>query len=950
MKVTPFQIRNLLFCGASTLALVAFPASAVAQDAAVAAAPGEETGAAAQPNPTGETPAAEAQEDENVVVVTGFRSSIASALNVKRNESGVVDAIVAEDIAEFPDLNLAESLQRIPGVAITRVQGEGRGVSVRGLGSEYTRVRLNGMEAITTSSGTANSGGTNRGRGFDFNIFASDLFSALIVRKTASADVEEGSLGATIDLRTARPFDFSGSRLVVSAQGSYNDLARDVQPRLAGLFSERFADGRIGVLVSAAYERRHLLEEGANITRWAPNNSNGGFSTASTLPGFSGTAVNTPNAFFAPRIPSYVSYDVENERLGLTGSIQFEPFEDTVISLDGLYSRLDGTRREAQIQALGLSRPGTGKPNTIITGGVVDADGNLITAQMDNVDVRTQSAYDELDTEFVQYTASVDSHLSDTLRVGGLLGYADSQFTSPVSTIITFDRVDADGFSYDFSQSRMPTINFGFDTANPANWAHINGISEVRIRPSSVRNQFTTGQVFGEWEISDALTFKTGADWRRFQYAGTDERRNAGELVTQTLTAAQVAQYSQLFGGFTGNTGLGTNATRTWVRPNLEAFARDFNIYCDCGIYELGSVENSAARGGNDNVRENTIGVYGQLDFRFNIGGIGFRGDVGGRWFRSNQRSSGYAVRGSTVELQTVERSYEMFLPAANLAADLTENLVARISAAQTISRPSLASLTPGGNVSVQGANRTVSSGNPFLDPTESNNLDLSLEWYPERGSVVALGFFYKDISTFVQTLRRNAVYSTLGLSNDLLIGTGATPDMEFQVTQPVNSEGGILSGFEINVQQSLDFLPGPLRNLGILANYTYVDSDIEYLTSPTPGQPTVRATLVGLSKHAANATLFYEDSRFSLRGSVAYRSGYLTQVPGSDSNTVHGTNGTINVDAQMSYNITDQLRLSVEALNLTDQYNDLYVGDSNRLNVYTHTGRQFLIGIRYSM
>ena len=215
---------------------------------------------------------------------------------------------------------------------------------------------------------------------------------------------------------------------------------------------------------------------------------------------------------------------------------------------------------------------------------------------------------------------------------------------------------------------------------------------------------------------------------------------------------------------------------------------------------------------------------------------------------------------------------------------------------------------------------------------------------------MLAVGFFYKDINTFVQTLRREAVYSSLGLPPELLIGTGATVDEVFQVTQPVNSEGGILSGFEINLQKSLDFLPGFLSHLGVLANYTYVNSDIEYLTSTVPGAPTVRATLVGLSQHAANGTLFYEDSRFSLRGSVAYRSGYLTQVPGSNGNSVHGTNGTVNVDMQMSYNITDRLRFSIEALNLTDQYNDLYVGDTNRLNVYTHTGRQFIVGLRYSM
>jgi iron complex outermembrane receptor protein len=945
MKANPFQIRDFLLCGASALALGALPTAASAQQTP---APAPSAATAASEDAGSGQPGAAPQAEEEAIVVTGFRASIASAINLKRHESGVVDAIVAEDIAEFPDLNLAESLQRIPGVAITRVQGEGRGVSVRGLGSEYTRVRLNGMEAITTSSGTANSGGTNRGRGFDFNIFASDLFSQLIVRKTASADVEEGSLGATVDLRTARPFDFTGSRLVVSAQASYNDLARDVTPRLSALASHRFADGRIGVLISAAYEQRHLLEEGANITRWSTNNSNGGFNAASTLPGFPGAAINTPNAFFHPRIPSYVSYDVRNERLGLTGSIQFEPVDGTTITLDALYARLNGIRREAQIQALGLSRTGAGKPQTVIRSGTIDANGNLVTALMDNVDVRTQSAYDELNTQFTQFTGSLDHRFSDSLRIGALAGYADSQFDSPVSTIITFDRIDADNFSYDFSQSRMPVINFGFDAANPANWSHLNGTSEVRIRPSSVRNQFTTGQVFGEWEVNSNLTFKAGADWRRFQYQGTDRRRTS-ETVTQTLTAAQVAQYSVLFPGLVGNP-VGTGATTSWVRPDLEAFARDFNIYCNCGIYALGDIANSAARAGNDNVRENTIGVYGQADFNFDLGGVALRGDLGVRWFRSDQRSTGYAVVGTGVEQVTVERSYDMFLPSANLAVDLTHSLVARISAAQTIARPSLGSLVPGGNVSVQGSNRNITSGNPFLRPTKSNNVDLSLEWYPQRGSVLAVGFFYKDINTFVQTLRRGVVFRDTGLPAELLTGTGATVDEVFQVSQPVNTAGGELTGFEINLQQSLDFLPGPLSHLGILANYTYVNSDIEYLTSPTPGDPTVRATLVGLSHHAANATLFYEDERFSLRGSVAYRSGYLTQVPGSDGNEVHGANGTINVDMQMSYNITDQIRFSIEALNLTDQYNDLYVGFSNRLNVYTHTGRQFLVGLRYSM
>ncbi|MEA5668242.1 TonB-dependent receptor plug domain-containing protein, partial [Stenotrophomonas sp. MH1] len=146
----------------------------------------------------------------DAVTVTGYRASVEKALDIKRGETGMVDAIVAEDIGKFPDSNLAESLQRIPGVVITRDGGEGRNISVRGLGPDFTRVRINGLEALSTVGSSDGQGGTNRGRGFDFNVFASDLFSQLIARKTASADVEEGSLGATVDLRTARPFDYDG--------------------------------------------------------------------------------------------------------------------------------------------------------------------------------------------------------------------------------------------------------------------------------------------------------------------------------------------------------------------------------------------------------------------------------------------------------------------------------------------------------------------------------------------------------------------------------------------------------------------------------------------------------------------------------------------------------------------------------------------------------------------
>jgi TonB-dependent receptor len=902
---------------------------------------------------TAAPPAQASSESSEVeeVVVTGFRASLASAINVKRNASGVVDAIKAEDIAQFPDLNLAESLQRIPGVSISRINGEGRQISVRGLGSEYTRVRINGMEAITTTGGTANSGGTNRGRGFDFNIFASDLFNSIAVRKTASADVEEGSLGATVDLDTASPFDNPKPQLVLSAQASYNDLAKDAGPRLSALASRTWRDGTFGALVSVAYEKRHLLEEGANITRWTYGGSNGGFSPLSTLPGYTLAQINDSNtatALYHPRIPAYVSYDIESERFGASGSLQWKPTDQTNVSFDALYSYLAGTRKEAQLQALGLSRAGTGKPQTIIRDGVVDANHNLVYAKLDNVDLRTQSAYDELNTEFKQFTLSADHRFTDKFKVGALLGYADSTFTQPVSTIITFDRANSQGYSYDFRGDRLPTILLGFDATDPANWSAINGTSEVRLRPQFVENQFTTGKIFGEYEFNENLTLKAGVDFRKFEYDSYGQYRTS-ETVSQTLTPAQLAAVSKVYSGFGRNMGLPAGNATAWLVPDIDAYAQAYGIYSNTGIYALTNTNNSSARGQYGTVEEKDAGAYIQAEFRFDAFGLPFRGDAGVREVNTQQESGGYAVVNNVVQLVNVQRDYNMTLPSFNLAADLTDTIVARISAAKTISRPGIGSLSPGGDVSVQGANRTFSSGNPDLDPTQSKNLDLSLEWYPSQGAMLAAGVFFKRIDTFVATLRTQVPYNTLGLPDSLIAGTGATSTDIFDVTQPVNSNGGDLKGFEINWQQPLTFLPGAWSHFGYILNYTFVDSNIEYLTSTTPGAPTVNATLVGLSKHAANATLYYETDRWSIRGSASYRDGYLTQVPGNDGNAYHGTNETLNIDAQASFNIRPNLKVSIEGVNLTDEFNDQFVGDSNRLNVHTHSGRTYFVGLRYS-
>jgi TonB-dependent receptor len=439
---------------------------------------------------------------------------------------------------------------------------------------------------------------------------------------------------------------------------------------------------------------------------------------------------------------------------------------------------------------------------------------------------------------------------------------------------------------------------------------------------------------------------KAGVDYRKASF-DRSQRRRRSETVTQTLTPAQIASLGQLYTGYGKGLNVSQNQTTSWFSPNIAAYGQQLGIFCNCGIYEVTSEGNTSARGFTIAVSEQNTGGYVMGQFELDVG-LPLRGDIGVRHVRTEQVSSGFAAVGANIEWVTAERTYSHTLPSMNLALEVTPTLIARLAAAKTIARPTLQSLTPGGDISVQGVNRNYSTGNPNLQPTTSKNLDISLEWYPQPGALYAISGFYKKISTFAATLRTTEVFSSLGLPASLLEGTGATPDQDFNVSRPVNTPGGDLKGIEVNIQQPLNFLPGFLSNLGVLLNYTYVDSKIEYLLSDAVGAATLTETLTGLSKHAANATLYYETEKFGIRGSAAYRAGYLVEVPAGNNNIVEGVNSTLNFDARASYNVNDRLEFSVEAINLTNEPEDSYVHYSNRVNAYRVSGRQFYLGARY--
>lgn len=891
---------------------------------------------AAQTTESGQTTPAEGTVDTlDTVSVTGYRASVERALDIKRGEAGVVDAIVAEDIGKFPDLNLAESLQRIPGVVITRDAGEGRNISVRGLGPDFTRVRINGMEALTTVGSTDQNGGSNRGRGFDFNVFASDLFSQLIVRKTAQADVEEGSLGATVDLRTARPFDYDGFTLVASGQASYADMGDTTDPRVAGLIANTWADGKFGALLSVAYSERRALEEGSGSGRWARGTSNNGFNPASPYaPALSADT-------FHPRFPRYTLMEHDQKRTGVTASLQFKPTDRTQFAFDALYSKIDAVRDEKYIEAISFSRGASqnGKPQTIVRDGVVE-NGALVYGLFDDVDIRSESRHDEWNTVFTQLGLEGEHEFTDNFKISGKLGTSKSEHENPIQTTIIMDKLNVDNYSYDYrGNPYSPVIDYGIDPTDPNGWT----LAEIRIRPQYVENDFDVAQLDFNWNISPGFRLKGGLQAKDYSFSTRELRRSTEGLTgvpmftdgTRIVPTDLTEQAS--LSGVNGSPG-------TWVIPDYQGIADFYDIYSNSGPFALNERAVNTR-----SVEEEDRGVYLMGEFSADLGAIPVSGNVGVRYVRTKQSSTGIATASGTPVATTVSREYSDTLPSMNLVAEITPDFLIRLGAAKVMTRPGLGSLTPGVTVNVSGGARTVSGGNPNLDPIRAKTADLGFEWYFDEGAMLGLGLFYKDIESFIQTTRVVQPYSASGLPASLLDGTGTGVNDDFVFSVPLNTPGGELTGFEANYTQPFTFLPGKFANLGVQLNYTYVDSQIQYLTST--GANSFKTDLTGLSKHSWNATLYYEGERFSGRVSATNRDDFLLQVPATESGfDVHGQTGTTTVDASVRYKINDKLELSLEGINLTDEPQESWVQNANgQLPLdYSETGRQYLLGLRY--
>jgi iron complex outermembrane receptor protein len=888
------------------------------------------------------------------VVVSGFQKSLGAALGRKQRATAQVDAIVADDVADFPDLNLAEALQRVPGVAITRTNGEGSQITVRGLSGLYTRVRINGMEARAAV-------GNNNGRNFDFSIFASELFNSIVIHKTASADLDEGSLGAVVDLNTARAFNYKeGFTFLAGATGAYNDLSGTVRPRLTGLIAYRDPKGVWGATASAAYSASRNDVASTDTVRWqkGPFRSVDGVVCADNPADPGCTSVNGAQH---PRIPRYGEQINPSNRLGLTAGFQLHPTDTTDIRLDGLYAAYDTTTDLKYLEVLFRGNEGQMDISNPVLKGFPQRYGtgndSLIAANVDNAFVRSERNRIELETNFYQLSLGIDQRFTDSFYANALAGSTRSKGKLPHDATVAYDMRNYNGYRFDFTDDKYPLLAFnGLDVKEPTNYT----ATDLRDRHSQTTSGFDTLELDLHYDIVDQLKLAAGVNYKKATLDTKGQNRDGsicglnlyecdsdGDGTDDLIGAPGQAQLSETV-NYPGKVGSGSNST--WTTPSIDG-------WFDSLGYE--NVPLTEDQNNTYKVTEKNLGYYLQAkgEVQLGLGDMRFLYDAGIRYVETRQSSSGF----NSGVYVTVDRDpYHDVLPSANVALWVTNEAVVRLAAAKVMARPALASLSPGGTV--DSFNYTVNFQNPNLNPTRATALDAAFEWYFADNALFAIAGFWKDIESFPIRQSRTGTFASTGLPASVIRptspadlspdkeGTCGNPEGCWEISQLTDGPGSKVKGFEVGFQAPFNAfykrLPLVLRDMGIIANYTYVDSKANYDFQGN----TVTERLIGLSNGSYNATLYYDDSKFNARVSLAYRSDYLTDGPDRTGNLWEFVESATQVDFASGYQVTKNLKFTLEALNLIDTpYATKVDVDANRRVLYNHTGRTVLLGARFT-
>lgn len=818
------------------------------------------------------------------LTITGIRSSLKQALNVKQNADSIVDAINSEDIGKFPDKNVADALQRIPGISVDRIWGEGRDIYVRGTDSTMNRTLMNGQN-VASAYWWAND---NPSRGFNYSILASELVSSLEVYKSPEVDIDEGSIGGTVIVRTRKPMDLDSLTVHFSAENVYSELPDKNDPQLSGLISWKNESDTFGVLASVNSQKRSVRRDGLEAF---PDN---------TLYDVEDQDGNITEDVYAVWGGGSAIFQQENERLTTNLTLQFKPTDEWDMVLNYVKSDLDsdnnnqnylflvgGFKLENGISVTDPRFIPTGDGGQALVGGTfegADSTGAAIEPIFREAYVKS----DVLDFDATYFGDGWKGHvqLGTTGAEGGSdrdMGYWFEGNTREVINLapntieveyLDLDPTDASALTLtsarDWIRKMEDEENYiQGDLEYDVDWGIITDVKlGAKFRDETVTNNRTVGTTNSShpaWEVITMDAVSPGSTPR---------------LHGESATSGSLTQYAWIDG----------NLAESVIDPMFEAGAMTYT-FDQKAFYEI---------------NEEITAFYVKGDFEAGA----LRGNLGVRAVDTNQTSKAY-IDG---ELGSVERSYTDTLPSLNIIYDLRDDLILRAAASKAMARPTFQNLSA--NLTINATTSSASAGNPNLKPFYADQYELGAEWYFDEGAILSASFFSKDLDTFVFNRTADEVIDGETIS----------------VTRPYNAPNGAdIQGFEVQWQQELGM------GFGVVTNYTFTDAETPSIDG---GQ---KLKLPGNSEDQMNASVYYEDDSFSVRLSYNYRSeayGGLT----SGSQLV--TDKYDQWDATANWAATDQVTVFLTAVNITNEVIYQHTDDGIPVGFYEN-GSRYSIGAR---
>ncbi|WP_332853347.1 TonB-dependent receptor [Duganella sp. S19_KUP01_CR8] len=948
-------MRKKLLASLLPLALAAaYGADAAAQDTAATAAPAAPAEGAAEPT---------------TVVVTGFRSSLQKALNLKQQAIGVRDSIVAEDIGKFPEANIAESLQRVPGIILNRDEssGEGQRISIRGLPTEYSVTTLNGAPVNTTSTSTIGSAA----RGFNYDVFASELFGRVDFYKSPLAELSEGGLGGVVDLQTPRPFDNPKRTIRYALTESYNTMSKHADPMGFALFSNTW--GHWGFLAGVSHSSSTNNRSGFEATGGYNSSARGSQSPVkgnfamqldyddprANLGGYSRSQID--NALL-PRIYRFYGSANERTRDGLVSSLQYKT-ADLNLSLDVLGSKLTNSRDEMYMGLLirnskttNRAAPAgqTGHSGLVPLNVQIDPASNLLTGTFGNTSYSSGVTYSEDETKFGYAALNGRWAASDKLVLTGQLSGNNSNAVSYQDTL------SGQIFGVD------STIGYGSDHVYPslsstASYTDVNNYQGFGIGTTWTRetDKGKQGRLVADWD------YNLPGDWTGHLKTGLVYVETTKGIAKRNGTSAATAKLNGL-----GNAGMRGLMTTTLPVDNLDmgagwphawgTFTRaaTFSTFDPLAYNSEATFTPAQSFGATEKVSTGFI----QSDFKGMVGGHELRFNAGVRYSRTETDIDNFKQQGASLVYAAnhEQGTYSNVLPAFSAALDLTDSLMWRASWGKTVSRASL-SIIAAQTVIPNPFDNSATAGNASLKPQQSKNLDTSLEWYFQPGSLLSGAVFKKKLTDATVANTTNTTFGALGLPDTALgaifqdANGRVDPSLPMTLRSYTNAGEQTLKGYELSYQQAFTFLPEPFKGLGALASYTHIDpfNSAKWITNA--GQ---EIAVNSVPKYAYSTTAYYERGPLALRMSYNYkgRSLHPDNPRNLGDDLIRWRAGRGYLDANISYKINEQLELRIDGMNLSntlafDYFEDASgqygSGKKTRMDYAKYDGRTVKVGLR---